>query len=153
MRPPTRGPAAAEMDVDMTPMIDVVFLLIIFFITVATLERMETGAKVKLPIAEQSNLEENPDTTRLTINLEKDGGAFVMGQKVTQDELRRLLQVEAGKSGDLGLVDEQGFSKRPVLIRGHKDLEYRHVQDLMQECQKVRIWKLSFAALLEPSPE
>ncbi|MBM4048155.1 MAG: biopolymer transporter ExbD [Planctomycetes bacterium] len=137
----SKGAPPAELGFDMTPMIDVTFLLIIFFVMVSELTRMEITADVLLPMAEQANVEDAPDRTRLIINVEKDGGLFLLGQKRSMDELRTLLAAEAKMA-----MGPDGFSDRSVVIRGHKDLKYERVQEIMLECRKQRIWRLSFAA-------
>lgn len=137
----SKGTPPTELGFDMTPMIDVTFLLIIFFVMVSELTRMEITADVLLPLADQANVEDAPDRTRLVINIEKDGGLFLLGQKRSTDDLRGILAAEAKMA-----LGPDGFSERSVVIRGHKDLKYERVQEIMLECRKQRIWRLSFAA-------
>jgi len=137
----SREAPAEDFGIDMTPMIDVVFLLLIFFVTVSELTRIETSAEVTLPLAEQANVEDSPDRARLVINVERNGNIFVLGQKRTMEELSAILAEEARRA-----MGPDGFSKRSVVIRGDKELKYEKIQDIMIECLKHRIWKLSFAA-------
>ena len=52
---------------------DIAFNLLIFFVIISTLVRMETAAEVELPQADQAQVEEAPDPEQLVINVEKDG--------------------------------------------------------------------------------
>ncbi len=133
-----------EVDIDMTPMIDVTFLLLIFFVIISTLTRMETAAEVELPVADQSQTEDAPDPDQLVINIEKDGDIYILGQKRTQAELSSLLAKEARKS-----LAKDGFSDQAIIIRGDEELEYSKIQWLMKEYLANRIWKLRLAALTE----
>jgi len=137
----SREAPSEDFGVDMTPMIDVVFLLLIFFVTVSELTRIETSAEVTLPMADQANVEETPDRTRLIINVEGDGDIFVLGQKRSMEALSAMLAEEAQRA-----MAPDGFAERSVVIRGDEDLKYKEIQEIMIECQKHRIWKLSFAA-------
>jgi len=131
-----------EVDVDMTPMIDVTFLLLIFFVIISTLVRMETAAEVELPQADQAQVEEAPDPEQLVINVEKDGDIFILGQPRTDEEIASMLTREAKKSLD----PDDGFSNQTVIIRGHHELKYSKVQWLMKQCLANRIWRLHLSA-------
>ena len=131
-----------EIEIDMTPMIDVTFLLLIFFVIISTLTRMETEAEVELPLAGQAEVEEAPDMDQLVINIEKDGDIYIIGQKRSEAQVSQILSNEARKSLD----PSDGFSTRSVVIRGHEQLKYSKIQWLMKECLNSRIWKLHMAA-------
>lgn len=131
-----------EVNVDMTPMIDVTFLLLIFFVIVSTLTRMETEAEVELPLADQAQVDEAPDRDQLVINIEKDGDIYIIGQKWTDEQVGGILAKEAQKS-----LASDGFSRQSVVIRGHEKVPYKRIQWLMKECLSNRIWKLRLAAI------
>jgi len=65
----------------MTPMIDVVFLLIIFFLVSSHLQRQETQQELDLPVAQASIEDEAKPTPRVTINVLEDGSMVVSGQR------------------------------------------------------------------------
>src|SRR5213078_113204 len=75
---------------DMTPMIDMVFNLLIFFMVVSQFANLERDLKVQLP----SGSEAMPLTAKpreIFVNINKDGHYFVRGQELAGDELARLL--------------------------------------------------------------
>ena len=81
---------------DMTPMIDIVFQLIIFFLVVTEMAAKDL-ADVTLPRAEQSTADDNPPSDRLIINVRKDGRIYkyVLRDKLVPED-PYLVLVKAG---------------------------------------------------------
>src|SRR5687768_10886638 len=77
---------------DLTPMIDIVFLLIIFFLTTAQFSRM-TRADVELAI-QPGEQEEAPDEPGIVINVTNDGSIIVDDEDVGITGLQRIIQRE-----------------------------------------------------------
>ncbi len=70
---------------DLTPMIDIVFLLIVFFMTVANLQVREL-VPIEVPIAENAVVPEERGT-RITITLGEDGGLWFGPHPIALEEL------------------------------------------------------------------
>jgi biopolymer transport protein ExbD len=120
---------------NMTPMIDVVFLLIIFFLVSNHLAKQEVQYKLPLPEA-QSGLKEQPsEKPRLTVNVLVDGTLLLAGRQVTAEELRARL---AERQAELGKDVE-------VRIRGDRGTAYKHVEPVMLACAREEIWNVSYA--------
>lgn len=134
-----------QIGIDMTPMIDVVFNLLIFFMLVNNMVQDER-AELELPIADQVKEEITGDKKRLIINVHKNGTVDIVGRSVEWGELTRILFEEARISRDR----ESNLSTRSVLIRGDVEAQYKTIQRVMVECAKQKIYKISFAA---KSPE
>lgn len=83
------------LSVEITPMIDVVFLLIIFFMVTAQFARL-TRAELELP-QERGEQEETSEEAGLTINLTRDGELIVNDENVTMEDLERLVRAEIQK--------------------------------------------------------
>ncbi len=81
---------------DLTSMVDVVFLLVIFFMVSTTFITVETGFPVDLPDAKTS-VAEPSDLPTVTIN--KDQAIFFAGQPVGEESLATLVQQELAASG------------------------------------------------------
>ena len=76
------------LQLNMTPMIDMVFLLIIFFLTATTFTQKEREQDVLLPTTSDSVGSLSKALTRsLIINVKKDGSFFVAGKKYAEDDL------------------------------------------------------------------
>jgi biopolymer transport protein ExbD len=138
-----------EVAIDMTPMIDVVFNLLIFFMLVNNMVQ-EERTELTLPIAEQIRAEDTNqvvDKKQLVINIKKNGVVEIAGRPVEWGELTRILFEESRISKD----KETGLSGRSVLIRGDIEAQYKIVQKVMVECAKQKLFKLGFSA--KPSNE
>ena len=129
----------SEAKMDMTPMIDIVFQLLIFFILVSELQKQDFEVMI-LPTADQAKPDVDPDKGRTTINVTEDGKVVIMGRPLTIEQLDRHLKV---------LAEAYGTGDKPILIRADIGVEYRVVQDVMMTCVKNNIWKLSFGAKTE----
>jgi biopolymer transport protein ExbD len=126
---------SGKLGFNMTPMIDVVFLLIIFFLVSSHLAKQEVQLQLPLPTAEsgQENVEEN--VPRLTINVLADGALWLSGRHVLPGELETRLR---DRLKDVG-------SGLQVRIRGDRSTPYRFVEPIMLACARVGIWDVSFA--------
>jgi biopolymer transport protein ExbD len=82
---------------DMTPMIDVVFQLMIFFLVATKLDEAEREFPVALPTASEAK----PFTSRPTevfVNIDRSGRYFVQGRFMSIDELQNLLRHSAANN-------------------------------------------------------
>ncbi len=126
---------------NVTPLIDVVFLLIIFFLVSSHLAQQETQLEISLPTA-SSIRDDESDTERVTINVRADGQLLLGSEAVSTQEVGRRLGIERQEtSADL-----------EVRIRADRDLAYRHIEPLLLACAKAQIWNVSFAVVEKPAP-
>lgn len=112
--------------IEITPMIDVVFLLIIFFMTTAQFARM-TRAEVNLP-REQGEQEQEPEEAGIVVNLTADGTIIVAGQTFTLDALDDFIAAELAR--DTALT---GPTK--LLIRADRNADSTHLNQLITKLQ------------------
>jgi biopolymer transport protein ExbD len=114
--------------IPMTPLIDVVFLLLIFFLVATTLSEEERQLSVQLPSASEAQ----PLTSRpreLVINISAAGEYLVSGEKIS---VKRLEQV-------LALASASSSGRSAVLIRADKRCLWDHVVATMNACNKAKI--------------
>ena len=110
---------------NLAPMIDVVFLLLIFFMVATTFVKREKEMAVDLPQAESGEEpSETPDM--VIINILQDGTVKVDGQVLDVQALLSYLERVARKNPDT-----------PVDIRGDQGMEHRHLVAAMDACQKI----------------
>ena len=81
-----------QLAVELTPMIDVVFLLIIFFLTTAQFARL-TRAEVDLPL-ERGEQEKSSEEAGIVVNIDRAGQIIVSGDVVTLEDLELIVQHE-----------------------------------------------------------
>jgi biopolymer transport protein ExbD len=122
---------------NMTPMIDVVFQLIIFFLLSSHLARQETRYELPLPAAESGRAEQPDERARLTINVLADGTAMFTGRAMPADELSRQLAERRSVHGD----------DLEVRIRSDRSVEYARIEPILLACARAGIWNVSFAVL------
>jgi len=141
-----KHPPEESVELMMTPMIDVVFQLLIFFMVVATISDIVGNVKVILPVADYAAEDLNPSPERLIINIEKDGTYVVGGQRRDKRELWKAISLEAKLSRD---PENPTVANRSILLRVDKHSRFRNVEEVLEMCEKQRLWKLSFAAKIE----
>ncbi|HMO13958.1 MAG TPA: biopolymer transporter ExbD [Pirellulaceae bacterium] len=118
----------------MIPMVDVVFLLIIFFLVSSHMARTE-NEKLELPVAVSGDQEANVTLPRLVINIREDGQVVVAGRAVTLEALQSRLAVAREQLGD----------EIEVRIRCSKQAPYSQISPILLACTKNKIWNVSFA--------
>lgn len=153
---------APEAEIDMTPMIDVTFLLIVFFMVVSDMSALDV-AELTLPYADQArvtkveNADENP---MLIINVVKSGTVQIAGQNFTTktestgglQSLKEYLKIEAeAAEREPPPADNPALraSKLRVLIRADRDTMFKNVQSVFDACQKNGIYKTALGATQE----
>ena len=128
-------PTAAQGGVPLTPMMDVVFLLLCFFVTSQILAQWETEIDVTLPTAETGEIPQRLPG-EVIVNVLPDGRTVVNGQDLDDEALRGMLA---------RLVEL--FPGQPVLLRADKTTPYEHVVRVLDFCRQADLWNVSFATL------
>jgi biopolymer transport protein ExbD len=121
-------------------MIDIVFLLIFFFMVVTDLQKMEIE-EIDLPFAVEATPETDTPPKRVIVNVKPHGEVGIMGWTFDSEGLFEFLRRAAAD----GPHDETtGLPELAVKIRADKVVEYEKVQDVMVQCMRSRLWKVSF---------
>ena len=136
MRVPTRA-VSTEVGFNMTPMIDVVFQLIIFFLLSNHLAKQETQLPLPLPAATSGMVELADARPRLTVNVLADGTLLVANRPVKPDELVGLLRGRRAAHGD----------ELEVRIRADRAVLYRRVEPVLVACVQAEIWNVAYAVV------
>jgi biopolymer transport protein ExbD len=123
----------------LAPMIDILLLLLSFFIISWQFSRSETELNVSVPTAQEGA---EPDRQRgeIIINVLPDGSLRVEGITVDLLQLRDKLAAIAKQ-----------FENQPVRIRGDGKVPYQRIVEVIDTCQKAGIWNISFATQ-RPAP-
>ncbi|MBI2192875.1 MAG: biopolymer transporter ExbD [Planctomycetes bacterium] len=133
-------------DLNLTPMIDVTFQLLIFFMVCSEMAKQDQIAELHLPKADAAKPDDKPEVNRLVINVLPAGdGSGVRYIVAGEDRNDRALRAVVYKEAELAR-GEGGFSTRPVLIRADQDVNYGYVQRVMDLLMQYKIWKISFGA-------
>ena len=121
-----RGVSYANINV--TPMIDYLLFLLIFFLVTTTFDEAEREMNVVLPEASEAMpLTAKPE--ELFVNVDQQGQVVVRGRPVDVEELFGVLsQAEANNPG-----------RQTVIIRADKRCAWQHVMNVMNLCNKAHI--------------
>lgn len=125
----------------MTPLIDVVFQLLLFFLTATSFYKVEKDIKVEPPRASEGKA--TPQAQReITVNVrnEADGGFYVVNARIVS--LQQLDEMLAkGAKDNPNLV---------VIIRGDKHAYHQRIVDVLNACKKSDIKHYFIATSFEP---
>jgi biopolymer transport protein ExbD len=120
---------------NMTPMIDVVFLLIIFFLVSSHLAQQESQYRLDLPQADSGSTPTASEKPSVTINVLANGNVIVAGRVVDPVQLESQLRYERARVGD----------DLEVRIRTDRQVVYQTVEPIMLACAQAGIWNVKFA--------
>lgn len=132
---PLKSDSIEDLQLNLTPMIDVVFLLIIFFMVGArfTEEAEHQQFDVELPTASPvQTMSRQPDP--LVIAVSRTGTVQIQSREVSLEDL--LSELRGAKAA---------FADQAVLIRGDGNGSYQSVVDVMNVCHQAEIKKFSLA--------
>ena len=122
-----------DVEIDMSPMIDMVFLLLIFFLVASTIVKIEK-IPVEIPQAVYAKVPENT-TGRFEITVTEAGDVFVGTTPVTLDELKEKLRPEIDFNPELR-----------IMIRADDRVKYSINEKIMEACAEVGANDLIFNA-------
>lgn len=129
-----KSSAPSGGDIDMSPMMDMVFILLIFFIVTSTFTR-ETGIDVSKPKAASS---QDLSAESILVGITKQGTVHINESQVTLSGLRLVLKQLVAESPD-----------RPVIIVADRDAPSGRVVDVLDECNLAKVRKVSISATKE----
>lgn len=132
------------IDVNLTPMIDVTFLLIIFFMLVSQITQSEVDP-IHVPRPTDSQAREMKYTNKLIITLVHDGEGGVRRYKVGSRLATDMEQVRAIAEESHRLAEAEG-ERLDVIVRADRDIRYRHVRPLLETLAKSGLENVNLAA-------
>ena len=122
---------------NLTPMIDVVFLLIIFFVVSGTMAKREESRPIPLPAAAGGEESDNQETGKLAISIDAGGTLYIGSQSIPAEELKtRLLREKEASALPL-----------EVRVRADRTLLWNQVEPILILCSEADIANLSFTIL------
>ena len=117
----------------MTSMLDVIFLLLCFFVTASVFSQWESEISIKLPAAATA---EQPERLpgEIIVNLSKQGVVTVNGQALKLADLQqRLVRISRFYPG------------QQVIIRADRDTRYDELVKVIDTCRAANVWNFSLA--------
>ncbi len=123
----------------LAPMIDVVFLLLTFFITSTIFAQWETEVDINLPVAETGQTPQRR-LGEVIINVYPDGRTVINQREFPPEALAGFLQTVA---------ENDQFS---IIIRGDENTPYREIVRVMDLCRQADIFAIRFATGIPEGP-
>jgi len=134
---PLKTETMEEPSLNLTPMIDIVFLLIIFFMVGTQFTDLERQYDINLPmVADAPPLSAAPD--EIVVNVSQGGGLAVAGQQRTLEQLESDLRIA-----------QQQYADQVVLVRGDGRVEYQQVMNVLAACRRANIHNISLGNRLK----
>lgn len=124
----------------MTPMIDVVFQMIIFFVCTVQLEQEAISEAILLPDSPHGPMiTEEKDPRTITIEVDQTGRFFIARTALSETKLRKILVKVVADHGARG-------PSIPILIRADGAAKHAAVRRALDACTSAGLYKISFVA-------
>ena len=124
-----------DVEVNLTPLIDVVFLLLIFFMITTTFDK---DAKIKIDLPTTQNAQAVPQTQTLELLIDSQGKYFVDGREVLNNKPETLFRAMSQA------LDERG-SNPPLVISADANSNYQSVVTAMDIAGRLGLTNFSMA--------
>jgi len=137
-------PLKTHMDeqpsINLTPMIDIVFLLIIFFMVGTKFVEMERKISVKVPAVQDARTL-TPAPEKRVINVYRDGQISLDRRPVTLEQLTAELAAGRQEYADLG-----------VIVRGDAEGAFQNVASVLNACRRAGIAEMGISVRMASNP-
>ena len=149
MRFRPRGPQGVE-EGDLTPMIDMTFQLIAFFMLVINFSDVEQDQRVTLPASELAQPPDAPYDQPLTIHLTADGSYIYAGREITDVGVLRSALLR--ETQIILRHTTKSIADVTVIIRADEEARTGLVQEVIQTCQELEFEKFALRGKTSKDP-
>jgi len=129
-------------ELDMTPMIDMTFQLIAFFMMLLNFAEGDQNQRIKLPTSELAKPAAMPLESPITLHVTQEDTVIIAGQEVSVEGLKPFLDREASVLTMRG----KSPSAATIIVRGDMDAKTITVQDVIKTCQMSKFEKFVLRA-------
>ena len=136
-KPRKKRTSSSSGAINMTPMIDIVFQMIIFFVLTVEMERDALDERVRMAMAPHGPLVEERDPRTVTIDVNDRGELSVGRVPLSPGQLRSIMRNTVAIHGQ----------SMPVVIRGDVETTHQHIKNAMDICTQAGLYRISFAAI------
>ncbi len=128
------------MGFQIAPMVDVLLVLLCFFILTWNFARKESELSVKVPTAENAK-EPTLDVNQTVLNLKEDGTMVMNTKPITFEELATKMKTLAELNPDYAII-----------LRGDENVPYKYVARVLGVCNGAGIWNVALPVNNPKSP-
>jgi biopolymer transport protein ExbD len=140
MGKPTSEPSST--DIDMTPMIDMTFQLITFFMFVMNFSEAEQDDRIQLPLSQLAKPVDGPVEKPITLQLTNTGAVIYAGELIGLEDISGYLEREKSVLADGG----RNPAEATVIVRADGAAKTGQVQDIIKICQEKGFEKFALRA-------
>lgn len=115
------------------PMVDILLVLLCFFVITWSMARKENELDVRVPAA-QAAQESNPVVNQTVLNVKSDGTIVWDRKQVSREVLQEKLKSLASLYPDYAII-----------LRGDVKTNYEHIVQVLDTCRQAGIWNVAFA--------
>ena len=134
-----RGSFEPEREgLQLAPLIDIVFLLLVFFIVTSALQQIERQMDLNIPTAEKGVIPRQ--RAPYYINITREGTILINNRVLTYPELKSWLK---------DLHDAYAAAPPPVVIRADRDTAFQHFVKVLDACAAANIRDVAYANIEE----
>lgn len=133
---------SAQLDtlgIQIAPLVDVLILLLAFFVISWKFSRFETEIDISLPAAEQGQPLDR-EYNEIVVNVHQDGRVVVDSQDYPEEKLFERLKKISEINPNVA-----------VIVRGDRLTPYEHIVHVLDTCKKAGVWNVSFMTV-RPAP-
>ena len=114
--------------INMSSLLDVLFILIIFFLVTTTFKQQEDDHRVDLPVDQRNQALSNKAGDVIKVNIRKSGAYVIMDKPVTEEMVEKTMKNAVEKRPDV-----------KVLIRADKEAKHLYVANVLSICKFVGV--------------
>lgn len=126
------------LGIQIAPLVDVLILLLAFFVISWKFSRFETEIDIRLPAAEKGQ-PSNREYNQIVVNVHSDGRVVVESQPYDDAKLFSRLENIAKINPNMA-----------VIVRGDKSAAYEHIMAVLDTCKRAGVWNVSLN--VRPAP-
>jgi biopolymer transport protein ExbD len=115
------------------PMVDILLVLLCFFVITWSMARKENELDVRVPAA-QAAQESNPVVNQTVLNVKSDGTIVWDRKQISREALQEKLKSLASLYPDYAII-----------LRGDVKTNYEHIVQVLDSCRQAGIWNVAFA--------
>ena len=115
------------------PMVDILLVLLCFFVITWSMARKENELDVRVPAA-QAAQESNPVVNQTVLNVKSDGTIVWDRKPISRETLQEKLKSLASLYPDYAII-----------LRGDVKTDYEHIVQVLDTCRQAGIWNVAFS--------
>ena len=124
--------------VNLTPMIDIVFQMIIFFVFTIDLDREKFDPEIEVPDADRAEVVEEFEPATVIVQVLHNGNIQIGSTPMTPSQFRNVIRTARQRQGQ----------NIPVLIYGDGRTRHRYIEQVMNICSDEGLWRINVVGMV-----